>query len=99
MPGDRPTADRPHPNWERVVLPVGEYPEGDGWGRFAGPRDGRLLWLRRGVVDGVLLRVTRAIHDVDCDQGPDCPEVLTIEGRYGRYAAAALTALEVPHAR
>lgn len=44
-----------------------------------------------------LLRVTRAIHDVDCDQGPSCEEVLTTDGRYGRYAQVALTAIRQPH--
>lgn len=39
----------------------------------------------------LLQRVTRAIHDADCE--PDCTEELTTEGRYGRMASAALAAV------
>jgi hypothetical protein len=42
--------------------------------------------------DSVLMRVARAIHDVDCDNS-DCGE-LTTEGRYARYAQAAINALD-----
>lgn len=44
--------------------------------------------------DPRLLAATHAIHDVDCDEGPECYEVLTTEGRYGRWAAAALAAAD-----
>jgi hypothetical protein len=40
-----------------------------------------------------LIRATQAIHDVDCDEGPNCHEMLSVNGRYGRYAWAALTAV------
>lgn len=38
----------------------------------------------------LLSAATRAIHDMDCE--PDCSGRLTVEGRYGRWARAALTA-------
>lgn len=37
-----------------------------------------------------LLAVTKAIHDADCDAGPDCGDLLTTGGRYARWAAAAI---------
>jgi hypothetical protein len=33
-----------------------------------------------------------AIHDIDCDGGKECHEVLDVKGRYGRYAKAAMVA-------
>jgi hypothetical protein len=36
-----------------------------------------------------------AIHDVDCDSGTDCTEIIDQFGRYGRYAKAVLEALGI----
>lgn len=41
--------------------------------------------------DPAVAAVTKVLHDLDCD--PNCVEALTIEGRYGRHAKAAVDAL------
>lgn len=43
------------------------------------------------ITDEMVEAATRAIHDMDCDT-PECTGQLTIEGRYGRWARAALEA-------
>jgi hypothetical protein len=47
--------------------------------------------------DELLWQVTVAIHNVDCPDWPGCHEDLTVEGRYGRYAAAALAVINDDH--
>jgi hypothetical protein len=44
-------------------------------------------------------RATRAAHDVDCPDGPNCGDELTTDGRYGRYADAVLAAVLPEHRR
>ena len=43
------------------------------------------------ITDEMVEAATRAIHDMDCDT-PECTGQLTIEGRYGRWARAAVEA-------
>jgi hypothetical protein len=46
---------------------------------------------RQKIYDAMLRKVTEAIHTIDCTERP-CTLELTVYGRYGRYAAAALAA-------
>jgi hypothetical protein len=44
------------------------------------------------ISDEALEAATRAIHDMDCDAEVCTGETLTTEGRYGRWARAAVEA-------
>jgi hypothetical protein len=43
----------------------------------------------KAAYEALLLKVSEAIHVIDCDTRP-CPLEVTIHGRYARYAAAAI---------
>lgn len=86
-----------HPPWRVIVFPDMESAlKRSGAERiaaeYAGGED-TVPWAEMQLGYEELLAITRAIHDVDCDRGEGCGEVLTTEGRYGRYASAALAAV------